>query len=301
MFYTMKILLYALTLFIAAASASAHEDAPYVQFLGTGAADIHVPDHCGCENCSYIRAKGGRNKRRFSSLYAHPGVVIDFSTTGMTSLEECGIHPRDIHYLLFTHSHGDHFNASALMELITARGDAQPLSVFGNSTVVHLIKHHIDSLAKDIALNVTVIKAFQDFVAGEWQCTSLAANHAVDDEQCLLYTLTRNGRTVLYATDTTWFPAKTFFALQNKKLDVAIVEATFGPETEAEYLITHLNFHFNGLIRDHLIKKKILKPEGIYALTHLSLHFIAPYDKIHPEMLRQGMLIPHDGLKLTLD
>ncbi|NLX14765.1 MAG: hypothetical protein GXY44_14095 [Phycisphaerales bacterium] len=301
MYYAMKIVSYTLSLYIAAAPASAHEDAPYVQYLGTGAADIHRPDHCECKNCSYTRAEGGRNKRRYSSLYAHPGVVIDFSITGMTSLEECGIHPRDINYLLFTHSHSDHFNVSALMELIAARGDAQPLSVFGNSTVVHLIKQHIESLETDIALTVTAINAFQDFVAGEWQCTSLAANHAATHEECLLYTLTRNGRSVLYATDTTWFPARTFFALQNKKLDIAIVEATFGPETEAAYLITHMNFHFNALIREHLIKKNILKPEGIYALTHLSLHYVAPYDKIHPEMLRQGMLIPHDGLKLTFD
>ena len=84
--------------------------APYVVFLGTGAADIQRPQKDTCPNCTYVREHGGRNARRYSSLFVSPGVLIDYSTTGREGLQAAGIAPAAVDYLLITHSHGDHFN-----------------------------------------------------------------------------------------------------------------------------------------------------------------------------------------------
>lgn len=284
---------------VSACAVSAQDEArtieSHVVFLGTGAADIYTPDQCRCETCAYIHEKGGKNKRRFSSLYAHPGLLIDFSTTGMDSLEQCGIDPDDLTSLLFTHSHGDHFNPQAVVQLVNARKAEEPLNIYGNSRVISALKEHSSP-----RMTLTELKPYQDFRAGEWSCTALAANHAMDEEECLIYILNRNGHTILYATDTTWFPARTFADILNRKLDTAIVEATFGHRTETEYLLTHLNFDMNRAIRELLVKREVLKPGGVYALTHLSLHMIPPHDLIHEQLEKEGILIPYDGQKLVL-
>ncbi|MCL6630424.1 MAG: hypothetical protein K6U00_12585, partial [Armatimonadetes bacterium] len=84
------------SLAITCAADTSNVATPYVVFLGTGAADISTPEKCGCDNCRYIREHGGKNKRLFSSFYAHPGLLIDFSTTGMESLKNAGIEPKQI-------------------------------------------------------------------------------------------------------------------------------------------------------------------------------------------------------------
>lgn len=64
-----------------ALAAQPETPAPYVVFLGTGAADIQRPETAPCDNCTYVRQHGGRNSRRYSSLFVSPGVVIDYSVT----------------------------------------------------------------------------------------------------------------------------------------------------------------------------------------------------------------------------
>lgn len=287
---------------ICGAACAADEEAPHIVFLGTGAADIRAPDECKCDNCTYIHEHGGKNRRRFSSLCVHPGIVIDFSELGMESLSACGIKPGDVSCLLITHSHGDHFNEAAIMSLAEARQKTakDSLRVYGDPTVAAKLRAHSGRLGRTVPIEIVELKPYQEFEACGWKGKALAANHCADEEECLLYLLRRKGRALFYATDTTWFPVRTFYALQNEKLDMAIVEGTFGPWTEPEYLLVHMNFDFDRLIRRLMINQKALKPDGTFALTHLSPHACPAYDKLHEPMAKEGILIPYDGLKLPL-
>jgi phosphoribosyl 1,2-cyclic phosphate phosphodiesterase len=292
------VIVMALGLFSARLSAA---EKPYVVFLGTGAADIHSPDSCRCSNCTYIRDHGHRNPRRFSSLYVAPGLVIDFSTTGMSGLAAVGIAPTDIKCLLITHSHGDHFDAPSIVRLADERAKktTEPLPVFGNSTVTAALKKHIASLKRAVPVTPTEVTPYRDFAACGWTCTPVLANHD-PNEQCLFYVLSKGDLGILYATDTTWFPAKTFQTIGRKKLDLAIVEGTFGPLTDPAYLVGHMNFAFDRLVRKWLRDVKVLKPGGTFALTHLSLHWVPPYDLIVEPMAKEGILVSYDGLKIPI-
>lgn len=126
-----------------AATGLAETPEPYVVFLGTGAADIQRPQKGDCPTCTYVREHGGRNARRYASLFVSPGVLIDYSVTGREGLDAAGIAPSAIGELLITHSHSDHFNPAAIVAL--AREKAEPLALTGhlNFPFVRLVRQFL--------------------------------------------------------------------------------------------------------------------------------------------------------------
>lgn len=278
--------------------ATSHETPePYVVFLGTGAADIERPQKDTCPTCTYVREHGGRNARRYASLFVSPGVLIDYSVTGREGLQSAGIAPSAIEYLLITHSHGDHFNPAAIVALAGEKD--KPLELVGNATTVARMHEHLTTMpaAQRPAITLRTVKPFEEFAVGPWRAKALAANH-MPDEEALLYVLRGKQKSLLYATDTGWFPVGTFAALHKENLDLAIVEGTFGEQMQPHLLTGHLNFPFVRLIRQFLVESKRLKPDGRFVVTHLSLHFCQPYDLLAPKLAAEGIIVPYGGLRV---
>ena len=273
--------------------------APYVVFLGTGAADIQRPKNDKCAHCTYVREHNGRNARRYSSVFVSPGVLIDYSTTGREGLQAAGIAPSAIDYLLITHSHGDHFNPAAVAEL--AREKGKPLMLVGNANVAAGMQKHLESLpdAQRPVIILRAVKPFEEFTLGPWRGKALAANHT-PNEDALLYVLRGKQKSLLYATDTGWFPVGTFAALHAENLDLAIVEGTFGEQVQPNQLTGHMNFPFVRLVKQFLVESKRLKPNGRFMVTHLSLHFCEPYDLLAPKLAAEGIVVAYDGLRVDL-
>lgn len=280
-------------------AAPAETPAPYVVFLGTGAADIQRPMKDPCANCSYVRQHEGRNARRYSSLFVSPGVLIDYSQTGRKGLEAAGIAPAAIEHLLITHSHGDHCDPAAIAAL--ARERNRPLSLVGNAKTVARMQEHLQALSADQrpAITLRTVKPGEEFTLGSWRAKALAANH-IPTEDALLYVLRCQHKSLLYATDSGWFPVGTFAALAAESLDLAVVEGTFGEEMQANLLVGHMNFPFVRLVRQFLVEGKRLKPGGRFIVTHLSLHFCQPYDLLAPRLAAEGIVVAYDGLRVDL-
>lgn len=281
---------------------AANGNTRHVVFLGTGAADISTPESCNCENCRYIRENGGSNWRRFSSLFVSPDIVIDYSSTGHKSLSECGISPASINHLLITHSHADHCDPASILELAEERAKSieGSLHIYGNASSISKIRDFLtESKNTNQSISLVEIAPYQNFAAGDWTVKPLPANHD-SSEDCLLYLLKTEDKALFYGTDTTWFPSGTFGALANEKLDLAIVECTFCQLDDAYYLTGHMNLTFNKLIREYFTSRNILKPEGKFYLTHLSLHWCDPHDKVSDKTAKHGLLVPHDGQRIDI-
>ncbi|HPA17579.1 MAG TPA: MBL fold metallo-hydrolase [Verrucomicrobiae bacterium] len=275
-----------------------HADtASHVVFLGTGAADINRPKTDGCANCTHIREHGGKNARRYSSLFVAPDIVIDFTTTGLESLKASGVAPSAVAHVLITHSHGDHFDPASISALAKEKGGR--ITLHGNARVVAAMRKHLDALEDKPDVMVHELKPFQGCDVDEWRCIPLPASHA-PGEDALLYVLRRKDRALLYATDTSWLPAATFNALKSEHLDLAIVEATFGEIDKPELLTAHMNLPFVRLVRRFLFEQKVMKAGGRFSVTHTSLHWCEPHDILAPKLANEGMILPHDGMRLGL-
>lgn len=269
--------------------------ATHVVFLGTGAADIQRPEKDGCTNCTHIREHGGKNQRRYSSLFVAPDIVIDFSSTGLESLKACGISPSAVAHVVITHSHGDHFDPASIAAIATAKGG--PISLHGNARVMAAMQKHLEGLEQKPELALHELKPFEGANIGQWRCMPLAASHA-PGEDALIYVMRHRGFAFLYATDTSWLPAATFHALRSEKLDAAIVEATFGEVDNPDLLTAHMNLPFARLVKRHLTSQKILKPGGRFLVTHMSLHWCEPHDMLAPKLEAEGITLPYDGMQL---
>ncbi len=274
---------------------------PSVIFLGTGAADITRPKTGKNENCRYIREHGGKNERRYAALFVSPNVVIDYSATGRAGLQAAGIPPTAVDYLFITHSHGDHCDPQAIVGL--AQEKKGRLVVHGDADALRKIRVHLDSLSAKPDMVLQELKPYQEFVAGEWQCKALPANH-VPKEQALLYLMKRGDKSLFYATDTAWLPMGTFNALKTEKLDCAIIEATFGEmecsDEVPDSQTAHLNLPQVRQVKQILTKRKILKPGATFCVTHMSLNWCEPHDLLAPKLAREGIILPYDGMRLEL-
>ena len=289
--------LFTLMIHVVPAAAAGSNVPPYVIFLGTGAADITRPKTDSCTNCTYIREHGGKNERRFSSLFVSPNVVIDFTTTGLDALQAAGITPADVDHVLITHSHGDHLDPAAIVLLAKQKNGR--IALHGNARVIAAMQKHFDTLDEKPDVTLNELKPFQGFSAGKLRCIPLLANHAPGEES-LIYVLREKDRSLLYATDTAWLPAATFHALKSEKLDLAIVECTFGDLEKPELLAVHMNLPFVRLVKRYLFEQKIMKPKAPFFVTHLSLHWCEPYDKLAPRLASEGIIVGYDGLRIDL-
>ena len=154
----------------------------HVRFLGTGAADWNGPDDRG-------------EHRRLSSVLLDKRILIDFTPTDADMLPE-GCQPECIFY---THSHGDHYNPGALMDLHVPK--------------VHLSKTWITKAWKEIGEvaaqkglktpEIVPLSIGETTVCGDIAITALPANHAINStEQALIYLIEKGPVRIIYATDT---------------------------------------------------------------------------------------------------
>lgn len=232
-----------------------------VRFLGTGAADWFDKDERG-------------EYRRLSSVLLEGHIIIDFTPSAKDMIPPMA-HPDTIFY---THSHGDHYNPKAAIELGIKR--------------VYLSNTWYDCAVADFTreakkLNVSAPEIIPLYVGQSVEVdgvrfTPAPANHATAKryEQPLIYVVEKGHVRLLYATDTATLPAYTTRWLnidrhvaEAKPLTAIIMEATMGMGHNEDYrLFTHSSvFDVERMVKVLTSTKRYTPPVGqpVY-LTHMA-------------------------------
>lgn len=269
---------------------SKHAEGINIRFLGTGAADWNGPDNRG-------------EHRRLTSLLVNNHILIDYTSTVRDMIPE-GAMPDTIFY---THSHHDHYDPTALLQLGTVR------TVYMSSTWYDLARAEFTKAAKELKVETPVLVPVcigQQLAIGDITFTPLPANHVTDHllEQTLFYLLERNNVRLLYATDTGGLPAvATRMAgidahVPGKPITALIMEATMGIEHEVDFrLFGHSSVALVKRTVDVLMQTKRYAPKDglpVY-ITHLArtLHGTqAELDATLPHPLRAA----YDGLEVQI-
>ncbi|MCR4565879.1 MAG: hypothetical protein K5651_07305 [Bacteroidales bacterium] len=260
-----------------------------VRFLGTGAADWHGPNERG-------------EQRRMSSILVDDCVLVDFTASNREMLPE-GCHPR---HILYTHSHGDHYNTEAALRLGVD-------TVWCSDTWAERCRKDFAETAAKLELTAPVVLPLaqqQEVTVCGVTFKALPANHATRylDEQALIYLLIKGNTRVLYATDTGGIMANAAIGgrfgadglPKSARLPLAglIMESTVGMNGEENFrLFSH------SCVETVLHTVRVLQKNGTFPkdrpayLTHLA-RTLHPSQEELDKTLPAPLKAAYDGLEL---
>jgi len=192
--------------------------------LGTGSADGWPNPHCGCGSCSRARTDGVL--RGQTSALLDGRLLLDCGPETPPAAQRAGLDLTRLRHVLVTHVHPDHCSPAFL--LFRSWVSQEPLDVLGPPDVVEQARSWV---APDSPVRFLPVQAGDRHRLDDtYDVRVLAARHGRPGS-CVLYDVTGPGGRLLYATDTGPLPEDTVAALHGARLDVLLLEETFGDHT----------------------------------------------------------------------
>lgn len=285
-------------------------------FLGTAAAELIPNPFCECELCKEARSsEDSRNRRRRSALLLDENNLIDIGPDVPQACSEFGISLSQLRNIFVTHAHDDHFSFSSLFGIKTSTTPPPHLRIFMASWTLKRIMN-LEAPAR--LAGFSQIDLFKDIYAKNFdfigldpgityeidnlKVTPLKTIHQAqfEDEFALNYIFERNGKALLYASDTGIYPEETFRILSKFKIDTLVIEGTRGL---GDFPITsgHLTYVSLNIMIDKMKQLGVMNNLTRIFVTHIShkakmSH--SQYDSRLKSDFGQNASVAYDGLEV---
>lgn len=274
-----------------------------LKYLGTAAAEGWPALFCKCESCERARKFGGKNIRTRSQSIIDNRLLIDFGPDTYLHVLQHHMPLEDIHHVLVTHSHIDHLYPSDLINLAEpyAHGVTEPMTIYstpGTGEKIRLVlKAEDDSDNLPERMIFKEVTEFVPFKVMDYTVTPLLAKHMVH-EKCFIYLITDpDGKTLLYANDTAWFPEETWKYLESRHLDAVSLDCTMVFEPDC---LTHMGFESNIKAKNKLLAMGSADAHTIFVVNHFSHNGLASHEEIETRAGKEGFLTAYDGFEITI-
>jgi len=149
------------------------------------------------------------------------------------------------------------------------------------------------------------LQYFQRYQIGELMIETLKAEHLVrgGEESAMNYLIhLPDGCHLLYALDTGWFPDETWTFLNQKRIDILILDCTFGARTDRPaYPVGHLDMtSFVKMLERMADIRAIHEHTRIFA-SHINPHQGVLHDGMQERFneTRFNVTVAYDGLRLS--
>lgn len=266
-----------------------------ILLLGTGAAE-GVPALLGETRVDRIaRELGGREIRSRTGALIDGRLKIDFPPDTLSQAQRERIDAKDWTAVLFTHGDDDHFAPRELQYFLYPFTEMEylDLTIFGNDKVCYRIR----SLYPEWPMEVAQTQSFETFWHEDYEITPLQARHnGVEDCQNPL--IKRDGKTLLYATDTGIWEDRTWHFLADYRIDGLVIECTEGL-AENTYA-GHLNLEECVGVVSRLRASGVLKAGAPVVTTHHSHNGDATYAELVEALKPHDMIAGYDGMRFTI-
>jgi phosphoribosyl 1,2-cyclic phosphate phosphodiesterase len=265
-----------------------------IKLLGTGSAEGWPGLFCPCETCRRTRVVGGKNLRTRTSALLDGVAKIDLPPDTLQHVHAHGLDMTKLEFLVFTHGHDDHLASEQLqyldwmfvpVELI------QPLTIFGSRSVLEKIQKTEGVEAHYFRYNC--MAAWEESRCGDWSITPIVPHH--DPKQiCFNLLISRNNRTLLYATDTGRYDEPTWQRLNKVRIDGAVIECGNGPR-EGGY-DGHLSIRDVIDMRQRLIDIGAMERTAPVVTTHLCHLGGMLHDEMEEAFRPHSIQVGYDGM-----
>jgi phosphoribosyl 1,2-cyclic phosphate phosphodiesterase len=280
----------------------------FFQLLGTGAGDANF----GAPDAAPIPVK---DIRRFACNFLSPDVLIDFNHHTPGALRHYEIDPSSIRHLLIGHGHFDHFQPLEIIRF--AASLPHPLAVYGNGMVIDALEFCRDNyfdgetgrfVARRAPYNLEAHRLVVggQITVGEARITAALGNHFMNKPYCIMeqqalnFLLEAQDKKVFYGLDSSYMIPQTLAMLAGTHLDIAILDATFGPREIDPLVSGHHNWKMLDETIADLRGAGCIDASTIIVADHLSVNSVGTHDEIAAAQQPKGITLAYDGLTLPL-
>ena len=252
----------------------------HLTFLGTGAADWRRED---------------AGFRAFTSTLVDSALLIDGTMSVLARIAD----PSAITDVIYTHSHGDHFDIELLKCLAPVRA--------------HIHQSWAGRVQAD-GVEVVPFDTLETFKAGAYTVTALPSNHLAEDwsEETVHFVVQDGTKNLLYATDGAWLTTREWRTLLKFEFDGAVFDATIGDPYPGDYRV----FEHNSLEMVRIITKTlrrpmfcdkpasgsihpVLKNDAPVFVTHLARTLHPAHDEL-VKSLKGEFIVAFDGMETDI-
>lgn len=192
-----------------------------ILLLGTGAADGIPNVFCTCRTCADYRDRG--ELRTPTSILIDDRLLVDPGPEAPRQVSRYGRDLSGCVAILAGHAHDDHLDPSLLMHRSWV--SEEPLAFIGPAAVIDLSQRWLDP--EQSSVQFTTLTAGDALSVAGYRIEALAANHQAYGE-ALVYRISDATASLLYLTDTGLLPEATLAALSGLRVDLVLLEDTFG-------------------------------------------------------------------------
>ncbi len=272
-----------------------------LQYLGTAAAEGWPGIFCRCEVCRKARALGGKNLRTRSQAIIDDTLLVDFPPDSYLHMLRDGLNLPDIHDILITHTHQDHFYPEDFLFRCGgfASGVQGVLTLYGNDTLKRRYDEFVETNPdREIIKQRIACRELTEFVPAEiggYRVTPLLANHA-KNEKCFLYEIEKDGKRLLYGNDTGLFPEATWAYLAGRLFDLVSLDCTMLKHREGT---NHMGIPDVLEARKRLESIGCVKQDTRFVITHFSHNGELLHDEIEAAVVPHGFAVAYDGFSVS--
>lgn len=261
-----------------------------VLLLGTGAADGIPNPFCRCATCAEARDRA--KLRTPTSVLVDERLLIDPGPEAPRQVSRLGRDLVGLEAVLAGHAHDDHLDPALLLHRSWV--SSAPLRFVGPAPVIERSRQWLEP--DQSAVRFQVVTAGDEVELAGYRVTPLAANHEAFGE-ALCYLVEGPHASLLYATDTGVLPESTWQQLAGRRVDLVLLENTFGPRTDkGEH---HLHFGTFAVTVERLRRAGVVDDRTRVVAVHLA-HDNPPLDELRVVLAGCGAEVLPDGSVIRL-
>ena len=278
-----------------------------ITMLGTAALGYPLA-FCNCDNCVRAREVKGKSIRKCASVLVNDDLIIDLGPDTQSSFFACDKDMGKVKYLLQTHIHADHYFEQSLITRIPYMDmkNQHLLSIYAQSNCMKIMSDRIrnyedadlitDEGKNKLSVSTYCVEHGDLFEFGDYKVKAIDTDHDVKHGS-LLYLVMNNGKNFLYATDTKPFTEDALKELDGYRLDLLVMDHTFG---DVDYSFSHLNEKLFIEQINILKDKGIIDDNTIIYGTHISHCGNGIHEECEERAVKNGYHIAYDGMEINL-
>lgn len=277
-----------------------------IKYYGTGGG-AGIPEIlCNCPICEEARRTGGKNVRSRSQAVLDGVISIDFPVDAFMHSVVGGLNMKNIHNILVTHAHHDHFLSADLFS--RPQGMTEPLNIWASEPSGKAVQDKLDRWeeayrngtrikSSDYVLKLHTLKPFEPVKILDYNVYPMKAHHANNIEP-LIYAVEKNGHSFLWGHDTGEFltSTKDYLKELNLTFDFVSLDCNLGrgERITASHMDVDQCANTVAMLRD---MGRVDDHTQVY-ISHIGHLLHQNHEEIDAEARSLGMHAAYDGFEV---